>query len=77
MVKYLIKIEQSNCIACGACYSLDSTHFVSEDPSGKSKVAGGKSHNSFSSGIFDDDEIDIVQQAADSCPVSVISVEEL
>ena len=77
MVKYVVKIERANCIACGACYSLDSTHFEAEESSGRSKVVGGKTDDGFSSGIFEDNEIETVQQAVDSCPMSIISVEEL
>ncbi len=51
------------CIACGACESFCSDVFKVEDvaTADNSKVAGNE---------------DAVKDAADSCPVSVISVEE-
>ena len=77
MVKYKIEIGRANCIACGACYSLDSTHFEPDEINSRSKVVGGETDEGFSSGVFEDDEIETVQEAVDSCPVSIISVEEL
>ena len=77
LVKYRIEINQANCIACMACYSLDPTHFEPDDTNEKSKVVGGKTADNLSLGIFEDDEIDTVQEAVDSCPVSVISLEEI
>ena len=31
VTKYQIKINQANCIACMACYSLDPTHFEPDE----------------------------------------------
>ena len=73
MVKYRIEISRVNCIACEACYSLDSLHFEANGE-GKSKVVGGKTNYKLSFGIFNDDMIEIVLQAEDYCPVSVINV---
>jgi ferredoxin len=77
LVKYRIEINQDNCIACMACYSLDTTHFEPDKNNEKSKVVGGKTLDKLSFGIFEDNEIDTVQEAVDSCPVSVISIEEI
>jgi ferredoxin len=71
-VSYKIEVDRENCIACGVCYGTDPTHFEG-DSEGKSKVIGGKS-NGKSVGTFDDGAKDDAQRAADSCPVSVISV---
>ena len=60
-----------------ACYSLDPTHFEADENTEKSKVVGGKTLEDLSFGTFEDDEIDTVQEAVDSCPVSVISLEEI
>jgi ferredoxin len=73
-LKYKIEIDREKCIACGTCYSIDSTHFESGDED-KSKVVGGAS-NAQSTGSFDDDKIADAKTAADSCPVQAITVTE-
>ena len=75
-MKYKIEIERGGCIACGACYSVDSSHFE-PDEEGKSTVSGGETDANPSSGVFEDDEIENAREAEDSCPVSVITVTEL
>ena len=75
-MKYKIEIERGGCIACGSCYSVDPSHFES-DEKGKSTVIGGETDANASSGIFEDDEIENARSAEDSCPVSVITVTEL
>jgi ferredoxin len=75
-VKYKIEIERDGCTACGNCYSVDPAHFEPDDD-GKSTVIGGKTDDTSSSGVFDDDEIENAREAEDSCPVSVITVTEL
>lgn len=72
LVKYTVEINREGCIACGTCYGLDPTHFES-DAEGKSKVVGGTS-NGKSTGSFEDEKMTEAQNAADSCPVSVITV---
>ena len=76
MTKYKIEIDRSGCIACGTCYSLDTSHFE-PDNNLKSTVVGGETNVSGSSGVFDDEDIDKARDAEDSCPVSVITVTEL
>ncbi|MHC3129972.1 MAG: ferredoxin [Candidatus Bathyarchaeota archaeon] len=71
-----MEIEREGCIACGACYSVDPSHFE-PDEEGKSTVIGGETDANASSGVFDDDEIENAREAEDSCPVSIITVTEL
>ena len=75
-MKYKIEIERDGCIACGACYSVDPSHFE-PDEEGKSHVSGGETDAKASSGVFEDEEIENTRVAEDSCPVSVITVTEL
>jgi ferredoxin len=75
-VKYKIEIERGGCIACGACYDVNPSHFE-PDSEGKSSVIGGETDSNLSSGVFDDKEIENVRDAEDSCPVSIITVNEL
>jgi ferredoxin len=75
-VKFKIEIERSGCIACGACYDTDPSHFEPDDE-GKSTGAGGETDNQGSSGVFEDEEFENAKSAEDSCPVSIIIVTEL
>ena len=75
-MKYKIEIERGGCIACGACYSVNPSHFEPDDEE-KSSVVNGETDSSLSSGVFDDDDFESVQEAEDSCPVSIITVTEL
>jgi ferredoxin len=75
-MKYKIEIDRMECIACGSCYSINPTHFES-DEEGKSTVSGGETDANTSSGVFDDEEIENAREAEDSCPVAVITVTEL
>jgi ferredoxin len=76
VTKYKIEIDRTGCIACGACYSIDLSHFEPDDE-GKSTVVGGETDDTASSGVFEDKEIENAREAEDSCPVSVIAVTEL
>ncbi len=71
-MKYKIEINREGCIACSTCYGLDPNHFES-DPEGKSKVIGGTS-NGKSVGTFNDAKMSEAENAANACPVSVITV---
>lgn len=59
-------------MACATCHTIDPSHFES-DSEGKSKVVGGIS-NGRSTSTFDDSDNENAQTAANSCPVSVITV---
>jgi ferredoxin len=70
-LKYTIEVDRDNCIACSVCYGTDPTHFES-DASGKSQVIGGIT-NGTSVGAFENLKED-AQRAADSCPVTAITI---
>ncbi len=71
-MKYQIEVNREDCIRCASCYTLDPAHFES-DADGKSQVIGGTT-NGKSVGTFEDEKIVEAQAAADSCPVSVITI---
>ncbi|MCW4017727.1 MAG: ferredoxin [Candidatus Bathyarchaeota archaeon] len=73
-MKYQIEVNREECISCGTCYTMDPDHFGS-DSEEKSIVIGGTT-NGKSTGTFDDDKKAEAQAAADSCPVSVITITE-
>jgi ferredoxin len=72
LLKFKIEIDRAKCIACGTCYSLDPLHFEPGEDR-KSNVVGGI-ENEKSEGHFDDENIEEAQEAAESCPVSIIKV---
>ncbi len=74
-MKYQIEVNREGCISCASCYGLDPEHFESTED-GRSKVIGG-TVNGKSTGIIDDDKMSNAQAAADSCPVSVITVAKI
>ena len=76
LLRYRIEIERGGCIACGACYGIDPSHFEPDD-GGKSTVIGGITDSIGSMGIFEDDEIENSKSAEDSCPLSIITVNEI
>jgi ferredoxin len=59
-------VEQKGCIQCGLCASLCPAVF---------SISDGESAQAITGEVPDDDKIG-VQEAADSCPVSVIHVTE-
>ncbi len=71
-MKYTVEVNRDECVACGSCYSTDSTHFVG-DSEGKSVVVGGTKGNK-SAGSFDDNLMIEARTAADGCCVGAISV---
>jgi ferredoxin len=71
-MSYTVRVDREACIACSVCYSTDPRHFEG-DAEGKSKVMGGTS-NGESVGTFNDGLQDDAQRAADSCPVTAISI---
>jgi ferredoxin len=74
-LKYQIEVNREGCISFYTFYCLDPTHFESTKD-GRSKVVGGMA-NGKSVGTVNDEKISEAQAAADSCPVSVITVTKL
>ncbi len=56
-----LEVDNSKCIRCGACYSMDDTHFAPDDEGASTVVS--------------QDNIDdpIVDTAIESCPTGAIS----
>jgi ferredoxin len=75
MTKYKVEVNREKCISTGSCYSLDPLHFDMGEAQ-KSKVVGGETSDSKSTGEFDDDKISSAQQAAQACPVQAITIQK-
>jgi ferredoxin len=71
-MKYTVEIDREECIACGVCYSTDTSHFES-DSDGKSLVISGKTNGKLI-GSFNDELQEEAQRATDSCPTKAISI---
>lgn len=68
-----VKIDQDGCIECGACESACPDVFVMDDD-GKAAVVEQHRSKGPDEGTVPDDLSDCAQEAADGCPVDVISV---
>jgi ferredoxin len=62
-MEYKIKIDKEKCIGCGACQAVCPDVFQLDDD-GKAKS------------LFGSTDIECVKEAADSCPVQAIILEE-
>jgi len=71
-MSYKIEVDRETCIACGVCYGTDPVHYEG-DSEGMSQVIGGKG-NGKSIGTFNDGAKTDAQRAADSCPVTAITI---
>jgi ferredoxin len=76
MVKYKVEVDLKTCISTAACYATDNQHFKAGKDR-QSNVIGGKTDESKSTNVFDDDQITDAKQAAKSCPVSAITITQL
>jgi ferredoxin len=66
-------VDRTKCIACGTCYSGNST-FFEPDGAGYARVVGGTTDEKVSSKVFNDDNIEQARATAGYCPVSAITV---
>ena len=69
-----IKINQEECIECGSCWQTCPDVFT-EDEDDKAAVVEEYSSNGGDTGEIKEDLADCANEAADICPVDVISVE--
>ena len=71
-----VSIDHEECIACGACYA-DCPDFFEEDDEGMSQVLEAyRVDGNPAVGQVPEDQEDCVREAAESCPVECISIEE-
>jgi ferredoxin len=72
---YRVEVDRKKCIACGTCYSSGSV-FFEPDGAGYARVVGGKTDESRSFRVFNDESMETASSIAGYCPVSAITVTE-
>ena len=78
-MKYKVTVERNVCVACGVAPGLCARVFVLGDDNGKNRVVDEYSKtltNDMSVGEIPEELYDCVKEAADSCPVQAILIEE-
>jgi ferredoxin len=69
-----VRVDREGCIGCGVCEALCSEVFyLTED--GKSSITEQYSKGDLGRGEVGNDTVACVENAGDSCPVSVIKTE--
>ncbi|MBU1019153.1 MAG: ferredoxin [Patescibacteria group bacterium] len=71
MAKFKIKHDRDNCIGCGAC-TMVCGQFWSIGDDGKADLKDAVNNEL----EIDEEDLDCNKQAAESCPVAVIHVED-
>jgi len=67
--------QREKCIGCGNCVALCSK-FFEMGPDGKSLLKEGIKNEQTGNFELEIDEISCAQEAADGCPVNIISIEK-
>jgi len=70
-----IILEREKCIGCGSCQALCPKFFELVDD-GKSSIKNGKRDQKTGNDELEIKKLECIQEAADSCPVQAIHIEE-
>ncbi len=78
MPKYRIEYNRKDCIGAGPCAAVDPKHFDIDPTDGKANLKGGKDiGNDVWVLEIEESSKEKAVQAADVCPVAIISVKEI
>lgn len=66
--------EKAKCIGCGVCASVCPNFFEMSQDDGLATLKNSKEENGFQK--IETNEVDCAKEAADICPVKIITVEE-
>ena len=76
MTKFVIEHDRPNCIGCGSCCVI-ADKFWELDDEGKSKlIKGTRRENGKEMQEIEEKDLEVVKDAAESCPVNVIHLRE-
>ena len=76
MTKFVIEHDRPNCIGCGSCCVI-ADKFWELDDEGKSKlIKGTRRENGKEMQEIEEKDLEVVKDAAESCPVTVIHLRE-
>ena len=74
---YIVKIDRDNCISDSVCEALCPDVFEISSEDGLSQIVEEyRVDGKLDEGVIPDDLVDCAQQAADSCPALVITLEK-
>ncbi len=77
MPKFRIEYKRNECIGAGPCAAVDPTHFDIDPSDGKANLKGAKQEGEVWVLEIEEATKDLALQAADVCPVAVISVKKI
>lgn len=70
-----VTIERDECISCGQCWEICPDYFEQAEDDGFSQIKTTyRSNDSLGAGVVPDELADCIEEAADGCPVEIISV---
>lgn len=77
MPEYKVSIDRDECISCMSCVALCPDVFEMNDEDGKSQIVEKyRVGDNLGEGKIPEDLKSCAEEAADSCPVTIITVEE-
>ncbi len=78
MVRYKLRYDKPGCIGCGACVSIAPGFWKMDEEAGKAVIVGGRELEDGTEELeIEEKDVAINEEAAQACPVSVISVEKI
>ncbi len=72
----VITQQRQKCIGCNYCVELAADRWIMSPKDGKAVLVGGKGKKGFYTTRTGHEELEANQQAADACPVKIISVRQ-
>jgi ferredoxin len=73
--KYRVTHDKESCIGCGACAAMAPDHWTMNDD-GKANLIGSTGKGSKTFKIITEHDLAANEEAASSCPVEVIHIED-
>ena len=72
-----VSIDRSQCVSCGSCWEACPALFVQNDEDSFSQIVPElQENNDLGKSVAIPDSISCAQEAADACPVTIITISE-